>query len=181
MIGNSIIHYFGGTPAYKVIRGKDAWDKYLTSLKVQNAGFGWDRIENVLWRVYHGELDQFTGKNIVLMIGTNNLSAGNTDSEIVEGLQFLIQAIQSRKPQTKLVIAGILPRKNMESRVGVINQQIKKMALQNHVEFADFGKDFLKGNSINTGLFLGDGLHPNAEGYDVLGRNLSRLLKDRKE
>ncbi|MDQ2719228.1 MAG: SGNH/GDSL hydrolase family protein [Bacteroidota bacterium] len=176
LIGNSIINYFGGEPAGMVTRGEKEWNKYLAPLKVQNCGYGWDRIENVLWRIYHGELDHFTGANIVLMIGTNNLSAGNTDSEIVEGLQFLIKAIQSRKPQTRLVIAGILPRKNMERRACVINRQIKKMALQNHTGFVDFGKDLLKGNSINPQLFLGDGLHPNAEGYRVLGENLNKLL-----
>src|SRR6185312_2969219 len=35
VIGNSIIHYFGGTPAYNISRGNAAWDKYLKPLKVQ--------------------------------------------------------------------------------------------------------------------------------------------------
>jgi lysophospholipase L1-like esterase len=34
----------------------------------------------------------------------------------------------------------------------------------------------LVGNKINPELFLSDGLHPNAEGYDVLGRDLMKLL-----
>jgi lysophospholipase L1-like esterase len=177
IIGNSIIHYFGGTPEYNISRGNAAWDKYLKPLKVQNAGFGWDRIENVLWRVYHGEFDDFNGKNIVLMIGTNNLSARNSDSEIVEGLQFLMNAIKERKPNTHLIMVGILPRAKSESRVAVINQKIKEMALKNHVAYADFSKAFLIGNKINPKLFVSDGLHPNADGYEVLGKELNKLLR----
>jgi len=176
IIGNSIIHYFGGTPAYNVSRGNAAWNKYVKPLKVQNAGFGWDRIENVLWRVYHGEFDDFNGRNIVLMIGTNNLSANSNDSEIVEGLQFLIQVIKERKPKVNIIMVGILPRMKMEEHVSVINKKIKEMAVKNHIAYVDFGKDFLGGNKVNAKLFLSDGLHPNADGYDVLGRDLMKLL-----
>ena len=51
------------------------------------------------------------------------------------------------------------------------------MALKNQVDFVDFGKDFLNGTIINPELFLKDGLHPNANGYNVLGEDLMRLLK----
>jgi lysophospholipase L1-like esterase len=176
IIGNSIIHYFGGTPAYHVVRGESAWDKYLKPLKVQNAGFGWDRIENVLWRVYHGEFDDFNGKNMVLMIGTNNLSEKNNDSEIVEGLQFLINAIKQRKPNTKITMVGILPRARSEERVAMINKKIKDMSLKNHIDYVDFEKDFLIGNKINPKLFVSDGLHPNGDGYEVLGKDLRKVL-----
>ncbi len=180
IIGNSIIHYFGGTPAYPIARGESAWDKYLKPLKVQNAGFGWDRIENVLWRVYHGEFDDFNGKNMVLMIGTNNLSEKNNDSEIVEGLQFLINAIKNRKPNTKITMVGILPRAKSEERVVMINKKIKEMSLKNHIDYVDFGKDFLMGNKINSKLFVNDGLHPNGDGYEVVGKEISKLLQKKK-
>jgi lysophospholipase L1-like esterase len=176
LIGNSIINYWGGNPKGSLARGQNEWDKYMAPMKVQNAGFGWDRIENVLWRVYHGELDYFTGKNIVLMIGTNNLGI-NPDDEIVEGLQFLINAIKTERPEANIIMVGILPRKKKEEQVKDINEKIKTMSLKNHVEFVDFGKDFLKGTIINSELFVGDGLHPNAGGYDVLGNDLMRLLK----
>jgi lysophospholipase L1-like esterase len=181
IIGNSIIHYFGGTPSYDVVRGQWAWDKYLKPLKVQNAGFGWDRVENVLWRLYHGEFDDFNGKNIVLMIGTNNLSAGNSDSEIVQGLQFLIKAIRQKKPDTKITMVGILPRRKSEERVATINKKIKEMSLQHHIDYVDFGKDFLRGNKINSKLFISDGLHPNANGYEVLGKEINKLLQKRNK
>ena len=74
-------------------------------------------------------------------------------------------------------MAGILPRTKSEKHVETINQKIKAMSLKNHVRYVDFGKDFLSGNTINQKLFVGDGLHPNADGYDVLGRDLMKVLK----
>jgi len=145
-------------------------------MKVQNAGFGWDRIENVLWRVYHGEFDDFNGKNIVLMIGTNNLGI-SPDEEIIEGLQFLIKAIRQRKPNANVIMVGILPRVKSEEHVAAINKKIERIALQNQVDYVDFGKDFLINGKVNSKLFISDGLHPNADGYKVLGKDISELLQ----
>jgi lysophospholipase L1-like esterase len=177
LFGNSIINYWGGEPApeKKAPVGDTSWKQYMQPNHVQNAGFGNDRIENVLWRVYHGGLDAFTGNKIVVMIGTNNL-AHNTDPEIVEGLSFLLQQIALRKPAAQITIVGILPRKGKEDRVRSLNKMIKKMARRQHVGYADFSKAMLSGRRINTDLFQKDGLHPNEKGYEVLGKNSNRLL-----
>lgn len=178
LIGNSIVNFWGGEPRPEKVTpvGDDAWKRYMEPLRVQNAGFGYDRIENVLWRVYHGLLDDFKGNDIVVMIGTNNLSV-NTDEEIVQGLSFLLQQIAARKPSAKLTMVGILPRKGKEPRVHAINEKIKRMAMQQQVRYADLSKSFLSGQTVNASLFQQDGLHPNAQGYEVLGKALHSLLK----
>ena len=86
-------------------------------------GFGWDRIENVLWRIYHGELDSISPKQIVLMIGTNNLQS-NTNDEIARGLQFLMTAIRAKQPKPAILLMGILPRRNMEERIALLNKTL---------------------------------------------------------
>ncbi len=101
LIGNSINHYWGGPPAEGRHAGSDSWEKYFTPRITTNMGFGWDRIENVLWRIYHGELDSISPKQIVLMIGTNNLGL-NTNEEIATGLQFLIKQIRAKQPNASL-------------------------------------------------------------------------------
>lgn len=178
LLGNSIVNYWGGEPkAEKVApRGEAAWQQYMTPLHVQNAGFGNDRIENVLWRVYHGLLDNFKGDHIMIMIGTNNLAV-NTDTEIVQGLSFLLQQITTRKQAAKITMVGILPRKGKEERVRQLNEQIKKMATALHSRYADVGKQLLTGLQINPALFQPDGLHPNAKGYEELGKAISTLLR----
>lgn len=178
LLGNSIVNYWGGEPKPEKAtpRGEAAWQQYMVPLRVQNAGFGYDRIENVLWRVYHGLLDEFKGDKILVMIGTNNLGM-NSDDEIVQGLSFLLQQIRKRRPAVQITMAGILPRKGMEERIRLLNEQIRKMALGQKYQYADFSKGLLNGQQINPALFQGDGLHPNDKGYDALGKAVQAVLR----
>lgn len=178
-IGNSITHYWGGQPAAPRANGKDSWTKYFGDKNAINMGFGWDRIENVLWRVYHGELEGFNPQQIVMMIGTNNLEI-NTDEEIVEGLKFLIAAIQNKQPKSGLLLVGILPRKGMEARISKLNQQIAKIGVGKNLKFVAASAAFLNSKKqIDESLFS-DGLHPNAIGYDRLGKILAGQLHTMK-
>ncbi len=175
LIGNSITHYWAGEPTAPLARGVESWKKFFEPQNAVNLGFGWDRIENVLWRVYHGELDNISPKQIVLMIGTNNLEF-NSDEEIIEGLQFLIKAIKTRQPAADILLMGILPRRDMEARVAKLNTALSTIKFDSKVQYADAGKLFLKNDQkIDESLFS-DGLHPNEQGYNKLGEFISKHI-----
>ncbi|MFT3704901.1 MAG: SGNH/GDSL hydrolase family protein [Agriterribacter sp.] len=176
ILANSIIHYWAGEPVAHRASGKDSWDKYLAPLGLQNMGFGWDRIENVLWRVYHGALDGYTPKHIIVMIGTNNLQL-NTDEEIIAGLQQLLEAIHFRQPTTSILLSGIFPRRDMEKRVVVINKAIAGLAVKSKVTYIDPGKVLLNAAGKIDEKFFSDGLHPNADGYNKLAPVIAGYLK----
>lgn len=167
-VGNSITHFWGGQPVAPIANGSHSWAKYFGNKNVVNMGFGWDRIENVLWRIQHGELDDIAPKQIVLMIGTNNLEY-NTDEEIIKGLQFLLKAIRLKQPVTDILIMGILPRREMEERVATLNKLVVKIPTDGSMRFADAGKLFLNKQKKIEESFFSDGLHPNADGYEKLG------------
>ena len=171
MIGNSITHFWGGEPIGQLQTGKDSWDNLFKGKRVHNLGFGWDRTENVLWRIYHGELDGYQAKEIVVAIGTNNLQS-NTDEEIIQGISTIIKAIQQRQPQAKLCILGIYPRKNMEARVKLYNSKLKKELTGKKVTYLDLASYLTdKNGNVNWNLFS-DGLHPTSEGYKLLAKGL---------
>ncbi|ADB39967.1 SGNH/GDSL hydrolase family protein [Spirosoma linguale] len=175
-MGNSITHFWGGEPKASRVNGADSWNSVLEPLGAQNLGYGWDRVENVLWRVYHGELDGYKADQVVLMIGTNNLQL-NTDAEIVAGLKFLIQAIKSRQPTAEVMMVGIFPRRNGEARVAAINDAIARMTGEINASFTQPGSVFLQPDGkIDESLFS-DGLHPNPEGYRRLVGALKPYLK----
>ena len=154
-------------PEATIARGTNSWKKYLEPLKVQNHGFGWDRVENVLWRVYHDELDDLALDHVIIAIGTNNFGL-NSNEEIVAGLENLADAITVRQPNAKIHISGIYPRRNQEERVAQINLLISQMANLINVDFTDQGQSLLgEDGKIDEGLFA-DGLHPNKKGYDLL-------------
>ena len=187
---NSIIHYWGGRPAAPLHRGADSWDKYLEPAGLRNQAYGWDRIENVLWRVYHEELDGFAARHVILMIGTNNLEL-NSDAEIIAGLHRLIGAIKVRQPAATILVSGIFPRRDMEKRIVNLNKEIaglvetqgdKKKAekhnVKNQLVFINPGRILLNNQGkIEESLFI-DGLHPNAVGYGKLAPVLASYLKD---
>ncbi|UHG92461.1 SGNH/GDSL hydrolase family protein [Spirosoma oryzicola] len=175
-MGNSITHFWGGQPQAPISRGSDSWNAVLEPLGTQNFGYGWDRIENVLWRVYHDELDGYAAAQVVLMIGTNNLQL-NTDTELIEGLKFLVNAIKVRQPNAAILLLGILPRREGEPRIRELNKSIAQASAQLNVTFADPGTVFLTSDGkIDESLFT-DGLHPNAIGYQKLVSKLAPYLK----
>ncbi|MEX0360381.1 MAG: SGNH/GDSL hydrolase family protein, partial [Allomuricauda sp.] len=180
LFGDSIINFWGGEPKSSIANGADSWEEILSPVGIRNFGYGWDRIENVLWRVQHGELDGFESESIILMIGTNNLHL-NTDSEIISGLQNLIQAIKTRQPKSQLHLIGILPRTGKETRVREINLKIAELAQLENIPYADIGSPLLLENgTLNESLFT-DGLHPNAKGYRLLAQQLVSQLQKASE
>ena len=165
LIGDSITHYWGGAPGAVRQRGTDSWSQLEG--ETLNMGCGYDRIENVLWRIYQGELDNLTADKLYLLIGTNNLSA-NTDEEIVEGIRAVINAVRVRLPETEVNVVCLLPRRDKEERVRNLNVLISQMAKNEGVVCIDPGQKFLGDNGkIDESLFE-DGLHPNASGYRML-------------
>ena len=175
-LGNSITHFWGGQPAGPFNNGADSWKQYLEPLGVRNFGYGWDRIENVLWRVYHGELDSYEAEQVVMMIGTNNLHL-NTDKEIVAGLKLLVQAIQQRQPKAKVLLLGIYPRRKGEERIAQLNLKIAQLSGNTNVQYANVGTTLLaQDGKVDESLFT-DGLHPNAAGYQKLGKLIQPYLK----
>lgn len=177
LIGNSITHFWGGQPESGINRGIESWNRIWQPMQTVNLGFGWDRIENVLWRVHHGELDGYQAEKIILNIGTNNLSVNHSDSLILGGLQHLMNAIRVRQPKAKIYLSGIYPRRKMEERILQLNRAMARLADGSEIIYADPGKVLLgTDGKINETLFS-DGLHPNAAGYLLLGTSWQKVFK----
>jgi lysophospholipase L1-like esterase len=179
LIGNSITHFWGGPPDGAHKTGSESWKKYFDPLNTVNLGFGWDRIENVLWRVHHGELDGYLAEMIVINIGTNNLSIGDTDDEILRGLKNLTGAVRQHQAYSRIFLSGIYPRRDFEQRIEVLNSKIGLLAKQINVDYMNPGIVLLaKDKTIDETLFT-DGLHPNKEGYEKLGAEIVRFLNSK--
>ena len=178
LFGNSIVNFWGGEPTSLINNGQDSWESIMKPMGVRNFGFGWDRIENVLWRIQHDELDGFEAEKIVLMIGTNNLLI-NSENEIIKGLEALIKAVKIRQPKSSILMIGILPRKGKEKLVEKLNLKIPQLTDLKAINFGNIGSQLLlKDGTIDKSLFT-DGLHPNRKGYMIIVKKLQRILEDK--
>ena len=178
LFGNSIINFWGGEPKSSIARGQDSWESIMKPMGVRNFGFGWDRIENVLWRVYHDELDGFEAEQIVLMIGTNNLNINN-EIEIIKGLEELIEAIRIRQPKSGILMIGILPRRGKEDQVESLNLKISQLADLENIKYRNIGSSLLLEDGRIDELLFTDGLHPNSKNYSIIAKKLQRVLTDK--
>lgn len=177
LIGDSITHFWSGEPVGHRQSGNGSWDSLFRGMSVTNMGFGWDRIENVYWRIFHGELDSCSPEHIFLFIGTNNLEK-NTNEEIADGIRGLAELLSKKQSGAKIHVVGIYPRYEGEARVRGLNSLIDRTLVRAaNVEFIDYGYRFLKEDGkIESSLFL-DGLHPNEKGYSIIAEELAKVLR----
>lgn len=176
LIGDSITHFWGGLPNANHVNGPTAWQKVFGSTPVINMGFGWDRTQNVLWRLRQGEFDGLTPQWVVLNIGTNNLTGtnnarANTPEEIVEGIDAIYQEIHKRSPQTHVLLMAIFPRgakpdNPLRAPIQKIDQLLEQRFAGNpSVTYLNIGQKFLAPDGSLPAAMMPDGTHPSDAGY----------------
>ena len=178
-LGDSIIHFFGGEPKAPYIRGAGAWQKLFVGKKVTNLGYGWDRTENVLWRIQRGELNGIRPKTILLSIGTNDLSVRRKPAQIRESILNLTREIRKRQPQAQLIVTGIMPRSKFDALRRETNALIRKASGKHGFTYLDLDAAFPVQNAQGKSMIRGlapDQLHPVAEGYRHLAELIAKHL-----
>ncbi len=181
-LGDSITRRWGATdyPAFLA-----HWKKTFHGWNAANFGWGADRIENILWRLDHGELDGVHPKVIVLLAGTNNVGSEPADdarlADISRGLTALVARCREKAPGATLILTAIFPRNDHPAVLPTINRLNAHLA-----QLADGKKiRFLNVNARladpDGKLFDGmtvDRLHPSLQGYQVWADGLTPLLTE---
>lgn len=176
MIGDSITH--GWEDA-----GKNVWAEYYANRNAVDLGYGGDRTENVLWRIQHGEVDGINPKVAVLMIGTNNAGHRYEPSEYTaKGVAAVIEELQTRLPNTKILLLGIFPRGETSSDLLRVlntntNTLLANMADGEKVVFLNINNVFLADNGVLPKNIMPDLLHPNEQGYALWAKAMEPTLK----
>lgn len=192
-VGDSITHMMGGVPTSNRVLGGDLWEKSFAPRNAVNMGFGWDRTQQVIWRLQNGEMEGIKPKVAVVLIGTNNIAPhnarGNTNEEVVEGIKAVCNVIRKKSPRTKILLLGILPRDEQANtlhriRIRQINAELKKLDNRGGIVFLDFGSKFLQPDGTMIPNITTDFLHPNEKGYriwiEAMEPVLSKLLGEKR-
>jgi len=177
LLGDSITHFWGGEPECTIRRGQDSWEQLWQGRSVVNMGFGWDRIENVLWRIFHGCLDGWEAEDVLILIGTNNVYFQDGEG-ISSGINQIVDAVRLRQPKARIWVCGLLPRTDRPQQVADINAVVKAK-LNPEARYIDMSADFIdKDGKVRAELFK-DGLHPIAEGYEHFAAQIRRGMKQK--
>ncbi len=177
LIGDSITHMWGGRPLEPDrADGADSWAE-LFGNRALNLGFGWDRTQNVLWRIDHGELDGLDPKTVVIHIGTNNLAttknhAAGTPEQIAEGIEAVCQRVRAKLPKAKILLMAVFPRGEkpdhpMRVKIAHINARLRKIVENLDVTLVDLGPGLLDGDGRLSKATAPDFLHLSGRGYQI--------------
>lgn len=178
LIGDSITHFWSGQPETTVQNGSSAWQSVFKGKSVMNLGFGWDRTQNVLWRLRQGEFDGIHPRWVVLEIGTNNLTGtpharASTPQEIVDGIASICGEVLRRSPETHIILMAIFPRgaardAPLRAPIEQTNQLLARRFAQNpSIAFLDIGRKFLAPDGSLPQSIMPDGTHPSDQGYRI--------------
>jgi lysophospholipase L1-like esterase len=186
MLGDSITHFWGGLPNASPVNGPASWQRAFGHLSVINMGFGWDRTQNVLWRLRQGEFDGLSPRFIVLNIGTNNLvgtenTRASTPQEVAAGVAAICAELRKRSPQSRIVVMAIFPRGHapdnpLRARIKATNEiMARQFAGASNLIFLDIGSKLLAPDGSLPREIMPDGTHPSDAGYQVWANALAEV------
>lgn len=181
-VGDSITRRWGATDYPELLAH---WNTNFFGWNTANFGWGADRIENMLWRLEHGELDGVNPKIIVVLAGINNVGTvpgGEAKvANITRGLQALVQVCQQKAPRATLILTALFPRNDNLAVIPTLNQINARLA-----QMADGKK--IRYLNVNDKLADHDGrlfegmsrdkLHPTRQGYQVWADGLKPIFTE---
>ena len=170
MLGDSITHFWEW-------KHPESWTRFTNGKTVLNLGYGGDKTENVIWRIEHGELDGYTAKCVVLMVGTNNNTSKASDpAAVAKGVEKIVAMIRVRQPTAKLILHPIFPRgrsadsphAEARARNDKTNALLKEFAERDgKLVWVDFNERLVDGSGWVPASLMADEIHPTDAGYDI--------------
>ena len=184
--GDSITRRWGATDYPQLLAN---WNRNFSGWNAADFGWGADRIQNILWRLNNGELDNVNPKIVVLLAGTNNVGSaiplGSEDAlaaDITEGIRAVVAAIRSKAPGATVILTGIFPRNDDMATIPVIakiNDNLARIADGTKVRFLNINEKLAgPGGRLFDGMMNADKLHPSERAYQVWADALKPIFQE---
>jgi lysophospholipase L1-like esterase len=184
-VGDSITRRWGATDYPDFLAN---WKQNFYGWNAANFGWGGDTIQNILWRLHNGELDEVKPRIIVVMAGTNNLGTATPAegdearvADLTQGLQAILDVCRKKAPDAVLILMGITPRSDKPALMAVINkvnERMGKLADGKKIRFLNINDQLAdKEGKLREGMSP-DGLHLSAKGYQVWADALKPLFTE---
>lgn len=156
----------------------------MKPLKVLNRGFGGATTAEVL-SFYDSVIKPYKPRIVVIYVGENDIAEGMKPLDVYYANQALFRRIKADFKKTKIVYLAMKPsiaRWDMWSDFQKGNMAIKTMCdTSDDYFYLEMSSVMLNENgSIKTDIFIEDGLHLNAKGYENWTAMVKPLLEKLK-
>lgn len=152
---------------------------------VYNRGISGDTTDRLLERLYENVLN-IEPKNIVLLIGTNDIGRGLPLSMSVENVSKIIEESKKVCPDINFILQAVYPinrgmrdkfEKRSNKKIDLMNKEFIKLSEKYNCIWVDM-TDKLKDETENLKKeYTFDGLHLNVNAYKIVAENVIPLLK----
>lgn len=187
-VGDSITRRWGTSDEqYKDFLAN--WRQNFFGWNAANFGWGADQIQNILWRLHNGELDNVNPKIIVVLAGTNNVGnrspQGSEDprvADITRGIKAILDICRQKAPGATIVLMGITPRNDQMAVMSIINkvnEQIAKLADGKKIRYVNINDKLAhQDGKLLEGMANRDKLHLDIKGYQVWADALKPIFTE---
>ena len=185
--GDSITRRWGATDYPRLLEN---WNRNFFGWNAADFGWGADRVENILWRLRHGELDGVNPRVIVLLAGTNNVGSqaptegiANAAGNVSRGLAAVLHLMREKAPDASIILMGIFPRNDnmaVMPEIDRINESLARLADGRHIRYLNINDKLADSNGrLYDGMMNPkDKLHPTVNGYQIWADALKPLLTE---
>lgn len=160
-----------------------------TEQAVYNRGISGDTSDRLLERLECNALN-ISPKNLVILIGTNDIGIGLPTEYTLNNIKEILQRTQKLCSNTNIVLQAIYPvnshlsiiarqmvSKRSNKKILAVNEELHKIALENKVQWLDLTKVLSDEKGRLAKEYSFDGLHLNAQGFEIVSENIIPLLK----
>src|SRR6266567_1225098 len=181
-VGDSITRRWGATDYPDFLAN---WKQNFFGWNAADFGWGGDTIQNILWRLENGELDDINPKIIVILAGTNNVGRDPGDDakvgDITKGIKALVDLCRKKAPNATIVLTAIFPRNDSMATIPTINRinnNIAKFADGKTSRFLTINNKLAdKDGTLFEGVTV-DKLHPSLRGYQIWADALKPIFTE---
>ncbi len=162
--------------------GLETWRREYVALGAANLGISGEDTPRLLDRVTRSRMEDLAAEAIVLLIGTNDVSAGAPPEEIARRVEAIVAVLRGKLPRARILLLGLLPRDAGASArrdaVAAVNRALARLDGGARVRFLDIGERFVRPDRTIPREVMPDGLHLSPEGYRIWADAMRPVLTE---
>lgn len=147
---------------------------------VYNRGISGDTSNKLLERFDENVL-ALKPSNLVLLIGTNDLTLTSNVDFVFSNIEKIVDKAKASDAEMNIILQSVYPvtykNKRKNKLIITLNERLKKMCIDKSIKYVDVYSLMLDSNGGLDSKYTYDGLHPNAQGFEIAVSKIIPLLR----